>query len=640
MICREYARIVKCNAVTSADKYMCAQSPRNTYQCISANEPVWMADGSHKPLWNVSVGDEILTFDPATMASSTTTVIHHHVADTDKPIMEVITTSGRRITATHDHLFMTSNGWLPVEAMTGDTTVAVSLEPVPMSPVVPEALVLTRTDVILAGRRAGVKATLLEKHASILEARGLLPLWSTSPLLPILARLAGFTLGDGSLGVNKGGRDPKLQASLSSEEAASDYLDDIQRLGFCRNTANYRETFVHGVAHHAWHVQYSGAPAVLMIALDLPTGRRTHLPSLPVPRWITLGSLSVQREFMAGIQGADGCKIRWNRLRSGCNFICAWTSMSKTEEHSASLYAFMSQLEDILNTLGVETLGVKTTRVDCMVQMGVKVRDTQENLITLFRRVGYRYDYFKLRESAPVVEYLQYLVNMRSEERSLIRRAAELRDQGMSLPHVALAMDMSTHLVTCLLKRVGKHTQLRLRADQQPEKWLTKLRAMGRFLFVPVAQVAQRPNVLIGDLTTASDNHSFIANGFAVHNSAMSKQAIGMYAGNYRSRFDSTSAILDYPQRPLVSTAVAKEMKMDELPSGCNPIVAILSWDGYNQEVCLPLPIVADHIYVAVLQCKPPNISYLIIALTKLVWCRTALSSTSPASIAGCSVLR
>ena len=65
----------------------------------------------------------------------------------------------------------------------------------------------------------------------------------------------------------------------------------------------------------------------------------------------------------------------------------------------------------------------------------------------------------------------------------------------------------------------------------------------------------------------------------------MCKQAIGWAATNYRARFDSTSATLDYPQRPLVSTMLGREMGFDELACGCNAIVAILSWNGYGQEV-------------------------------------------------------
>ena len=108
--------------------------------------------------------------------------------------------------------------------------------------------------------------------------------------------------------------------------------------------------------------------------------------------------------------------------------------------------------------------------------------------------------------------------------------------------------------------------------------------AHARFHYVTVAALSPVESTLIADLTTAADTHSFIAgDGFAVHNSAMCKQAIGWASTNFQSRFDSTSATLDYPQRPLVSTVIGRELKFDELAAGCNPIVAILSYNGYNQ---------------------------------------------------------
>ena len=108
--------------------------------------------------------------------------------------------------------------------------------------------------------------------------------------------------------------------------------------------------------------------------------------------------------------------------------------------------------------------------------------------------------------------------------------------------------------------------------------------APARFSYVTVASVSPIATSTIADLTTASDNHSFIAGpGFAVHNSAMCKQAIGWASTNFQTRFDSTSATLDYPQRPLVSTLVGRELKFDDLAAGCNPIVAIMSYNGFNQ---------------------------------------------------------
>ena len=68
------------------------------------------------------------------------------------------------------------------------------------------------------------------------------------------------------------------------------------------------------------------------------------------------------------------------------------------------------------------------------------------------------------------------------------------------------------------------------------------------------------------------------------YQSAMGKQAMGMYALNYRERFDAMSHLLCYPQIPLVSPFVSKFYGSEKMPSGQNIVVAIMTYTGYNQE--------------------------------------------------------
>ncbi|MBF76247.1 hypothetical protein CMK20_18965 [Candidatus Poribacteria bacterium] len=62
------------------------------------------------------------------------------------------------------------------------------------------------------------------------------------------------------------------------------------------------------------------------------------------------------------------------------------------------------------------------------------------------------------------------------------------------------------------------------------------------------------------------------------------KQAVGVYSSSYPSRFETFSHILNYPQRPIVTTRFKKYTDVDKLPYGINAIVAIASYSGYNQE--------------------------------------------------------
>ena len=66
--------------------------------------------------------------------------------------------------------------------------------------------------------------------------------------------------------------------------------------------------------------------------------------------------------------------------------------------------------------------------------------------------------------------------------------------------------------------------------------------------------------------------------------SSMGKQSLGVFALSYKHRSDTTAHVLDYPQRPLISTRAAEFMGFNDMPSGINAMVAIMCYSGYNQE--------------------------------------------------------
>ena len=69
-----------------------------------------------------------------------------------------------------------------------------------------------------------------------------------------------------------------------------------------------------------------------------------------------------------------------------------------------------------------------------------------------------------------------------------------------------------------------------------------------------------------------------------VYQSAMGKQAQGVPMLNYQTRFDTTQNILQYGQKPLVSTKLADLYGIHECPAGQNCVVAIMCWEGFGQE--------------------------------------------------------
>ena len=108
--------------------------------------------------------------------------------------------------------------------------------------------------------------------------------------------------------------------------------------------------------------------------------------------------------------------------------------------------------------------------------------------------------------------------------------------------------------------------------------------AKGEQLPIKYTHMEIHPSLILGVLASNIPFPDHNQSPRNCYQSAMGKQAIGIYATNYRKRLDTLSHVLNYPQQPLVKTHMHRLLNSSNMPCGINVIVAIASYTGFNQE--------------------------------------------------------
>lgn len=410
------------------------QAPRNTYQCLWEEEPVLLASGEWKQIKHVDVGDDVITFDPVTMYPSITKVVNQYVRPTEKVIYKLRTITGREITVTEDHKFMTNKGWMKAYDIDCKISVGIQITPV----MTPATSTSAPTHEILQARIAGYmqsgKCKVLEENTPI----------------------------------------PYLHIDFESFFDAQQFENDLVYLGFKKGAIQNETYYINNMPTKAWFTRHGE---------DLMEWYMGYNPSFE--------NIAVLDEYLAGYITGHGGTPLFGKV-----------TLPETLD-----------LEVIKRIFG----------------KAAYVVDVDEYA----NKLGYRYSVSKSTSAALMAEYKRLL-------------------PGYSMTYA---------------------------------EFYNCVEIIGMTMFIPIAYKQICQNVMIADITVASSNHSFIGGqGFCVHNSAMGKQAVGIYTSNYRRRFDTMGHILNYPQAPLVQTKVSKLINGNKLPCGMNVIVAIATWTGYNQE--------------------------------------------------------
>lgn len=575
------------------------QAPRNTYQCLGPDETVWMSDGSKKAIKDVAVGEKVLSFNPETLTITETSVVNHFVRPNEHTIYKLKTSSGREIIATEDHKFMTNKGWKTVGEIKQNISeykIGISVETPIFSMECEDenkGEIVINVDMFVNKLESiGISDISIKKYVKSLTEQKLLPLHKNDKKLNIISRIVGYLLSDGSINVyiRNGKSFTQCQFDFGQHNDAESLENDLTLLGFnkCKILEGSRE--FNDIVHHTFHTSHNGALPALLICLDVSYGKKTETPRKEIPNWIMNGTPQRKREFLRGFQGGDGCKIRWNKMdKRGYNFICGETSQQINPKYKDSLKTFMSQCVEILRENHIEVGDVTEHKVsDDRLKMAFKISDKQANLIRYYDTIGYVYCKTKNIQSFKIIEYLKSKNVFSQKHIAQIENVRKMHDDGMTNSLIASTTGMKCSYISDVVKsyKSGRKISTPNINDFNIENWINNVvEEKNNCIFIPVDKITQEPDGLISDIEVASGNHSFIAgSNFLSSNCAMGKQAMGVYATNYDKRMDKTAYVLNYPSRPLVDTRLMNFIHLNNIPSGTQIHVAIMTHTGYNQE--------------------------------------------------------
>ena len=569
------------------------QSPRNTYQCLDINETVLLSNGSKIPIKDIKFGDEVLCFNPDTMETKYTNVVNHYVRETTKPIYKITTVSGREIIATEDHKFMTTEGWCEVKNILENET-KIGILPYQQIQLdntnYQHQTILTELEFHDFFIKNNFSSKLIEHYICKLKTQGLLPLDNSNYYLPVLARIFGFLLADGSINIyeRNGNKFTSCSFDFGTEDDVKNFENDLYICGFNKCKYNKSSRQFNNSTHTTFSVTHNGVLPALLLALGISYGKKTENIRKEIPSWITNGNKLIKREFLSGFQGGDGCKIRWNKIDKGYNFVCAETSQQINPTYLDSLTGFMSQCVDMIREFNVEVSNVKCVQIeDNRIKVSYKISDKHTNLIQYFDAIGYRYCTTKNSKSFIIVEYLKYKEILFKQHKSLIEKIQKMHDEKKSNTLISNETNLKVSYISDVVRSYKNNRKISMRNLQENtiQTWIKETTLYNGMLFIHVKSIQLMENRLISDITVESDNHSFIAgNNFLSSNCAQGKQAMGVYVTNYENRMDKTAYVLNYPMKPLVDTRIMNLIQLNKIPSGTQVIVAIMTHTGYNQE--------------------------------------------------------
>ncbi|MCO5166553.1 MAG: RtcB family protein [Planctomycetes bacterium] len=538
--------------------------------CLAGDTRVTSALGYTRPLRDLVEGqvrDPVTVFDLDRREFQAGAVAAGLARRPRRPVFEVETAAGRRVVATDDHPFLTPTGMRDLGALVvGDRVATHPFEGVPYEP--PAGRVIVSRDqvrevAVQHGKGSGGNG--LEQALRRLD--DLLPLTDDHPALPVLLKVAGYVLGDGTI----------FTTGTTLKAVAYGAAEDLERMrGDLRPW--FRVSSVHSRPRRCAVATRYGTSAftttehslalgkrlaLLLAAMGLPTRRRVD-QDWGLPRWLDEAPRWQQRLFLAGFFGAE-LSAPTPVPEQGTCFQAPVLCQNKREPHVASGRRFLEQVGAVAARFGVRpcTLSEREEYDAPDGSTSIRLRlifpSTPDDLIALWGRIGFEYNASRTRKAAAAVGYLRAKLAALGERRATREQALDLRRRhGWSAARIHAALGASAPVNLRFVERTihgrrGGQPDAQVRvAERFPrlDEWLEEATfGLGDSGAVWDEVVAIRPRADVDrvyDITVDHPSHDFVAEGVVVHNCGVRLLASDLHLGDVKPRLkELTRALFD-----------------------------------------------------------------------------------------------
>jgi len=428
-------------------------------------------------------------------------------------IIKIKTRAGYTLGVTEEHPILTKKGMIKTENLNAGQVIAIQ----PFEGVLFEKIIedknLIKDDLIFTSQ---------EKKE--LQKRNLLPLTLKNPKIPILAKLFGYLVGDGSIYFS--GKKGFVNAYGSKEDLET-IKKDFKELDFSAKI--YSRMRDHKIKDQYGEKQFttenyelhvpSNALAKLFFVLGYPQGIKTKTKFI-VPEWIMESPIWIKRLFLSGLFGAE---LSSPRTHTKTGFDCPVLSMNKKKLYLENGREYMIQIMRLL-----EEFGVKIDKIHQRKEIGetyrlrIQISSKEDNLINLWSKIGFSYN--KKRENLAniAILYIKEKKLLTFKRYKIAKKIKELKKKGLKLREVQSLLECSFANKRFIERHYYEKAKQRINQsfisfkDFTKEK-LNEIKEYG-LLFNPIESITKEEyNDYVYDFNIPK-THNFIANNVVVSN--------------------------------------------------------------------------------------------------------------------------